>query len=327
VESKVFKADLAFIFFAKMTKYLETYIIESGFNSVVYSVNLKSSRKNMGNIKLLWLSGAAALLLLAGACTPAKTGQVLSTGTPELEVDDSTVSATAEVVPNSWLNLSFMQAGRIEEVFVEVGDPVTAGQVLARIDDQALQAAIIQAEAALKRAELARQQLNDLPDEAAIASAKAALASAEANYDRLDRSGAREIELDAAQAQIDSAKKGLNAVQRSAPRSQVEAASADVKAAESALLLAQSALDHALIVAPFAGEIVDVYSHAGEAATPGQPVFLTADLSELYVETTDLSEVDAVRVQTGDNVKVYFDALADTVVTGKVTYIASKASP
>jgi multidrug efflux pump subunit AcrA (membrane-fusion protein) len=123
------------------------------------SYQSKIIEENMGKIKLLWLSGAAALLLVAGACTPVKTGQVLSTSTPELEVDDSTVSATAEVVPRNWLNLSFLQAGRIEEVFVEVGDPVTAGQVLARIDDQALQAAIIQAEAALKRAELARQQL------------------------------------------------------------------------------------------------------------------------------------------------------------------------
>jgi multidrug efflux pump subunit AcrA (membrane-fusion protein) len=280
----------------------------------------------MGTFKVR-IIGIVILLFIISACTPAPTGQIVSTEQPSLEVDDKTVSASAEVVPAQSINLSFLQSGEIIEILVETGDMVEPGQVLARIDDRPLAAAIVQAEAGVKRAEFARQQLNDLPDKAAVASAKAALASAEANYDRLDRSGAREIELDAAQAQIDSAEISLNTLQRSANRTQVEAASADVEAANAALFQAQLALEKVEITAPFAGEIIEVYNHTGELAAPGQPVFLLAATSDLRVETTDLSEVDAIRVRQGDSVKVYFDALADIAVDGKVTFIASKASP
>jgi multidrug resistance efflux pump len=61
--------------------------------------------------------------------------------------------------------------------------------------------------------------------------------------------------------------------------------------------------------------------------SPGVPVVLIADLSTLQVQTTDLNEVDAARVQIGDTASVTFDALPDTVVTGKVTNVALKNAP
>jgi RND family efflux transporter MFP subunit len=279
----------------------------------------------MGKLRGVFLIVVMAIVL--SACTSAQTGQTAPTSQPVVEVDDSTVSASAEVVPERWMNLSFSQGGEIVEIMVDSGDRVKADQVLARLDDRALQAAIVQAEAGVKRAELARKQLTELPDEAAVAAAKAALANAEANYDRLDRSGARDIELDAAQAQIDSAKVSLNLAQRSADRAQVEAASAELEAARTALEQAQLALEKVELKAPFAAEVVEVYGNEGEFAPPAQPLFLLANTAELRVETVDLSEVDAIRVETGDRATVYFDALADTSVQGTVTWIASKASP
>jgi HlyD family secretion protein len=292
---------------------------------------LKASKdqeeSKMGISRVCLFTVLAALMLLASACTPAPGGQVVSTDQPSTEVDDKTVSASAEVVPEQWIHLSFLQAGKITEILVEVGDIVETGQVLARIDDRSLAAAITQAEAGVKRAEQAKLQLKDPPDAAALASAQAALANAEANYDRLDRSGARQIELDAAQAQIDSAETGLNVLRRSATQRQIEAANTEIEAAQAVLIQAQLALEMVEITAPYAGEIIEVYAHSGQLATPGQAVFLLADTAALRVETSDLSEVDAVRVAVGDSATVYFDALADTAVKGTVTSIASKASP
>jgi multidrug efflux pump subunit AcrA (membrane-fusion protein) len=53
---------------------------------------------------------------------------------------------------------------------------------------------------------------------------------------------------------------------------------------------------------------------------------ILADLENLRVETTDLNEIDAARVQVADPVIVTFDALPDVVVNGTVDSIAPKAS-
>jgi multidrug resistance efflux pump len=98
---------------------------------------------------------------------------------------------------------------------------------------------------------------------------------------------------------------------------EVEAARTRIKALDA--LMKQSQL-----IAPFDGVIVDAYINSGEMVSPGTPVFLLADLSTLQVKTTDLNEVDVARIQVGDPVKVSFDALPDTTITGKVSEISLK---
>jgi hypothetical protein len=46
----------------------------------------------------------------------------------------------------------------------------------------------------------------------------------------------------------------------------------------------------------------------------------------MYIETTDLNEIDVARVQVGDTAIVTFDALPEANVKGIVTRIADKAS-
>ena len=61
--------------------------------------------------------------------------------------------------------------------------------------------------------------------------------------------------------------------------------------------------------------------------SPTQPVILVADLAQMHVETTDLSEVDAVRLSLDDAATISFDALPDKTFIGTVEKIAYKASP
>ena len=65
----------------------------------------------------------------------------------------SVVSGTGSLLPAGRMNVSFKQAGILTEVDVKVGDKVTTGQVLARIDSSTQQAALAQAQASLASAQ------------------------------------------------------------------------------------------------------------------------------------------------------------------------------
>lgn len=88
---------------------------------------------------------------------------------------------------------------------------------------------------------------------------------------------------------------------------------------------AEAALNNLEIRAPFAGTIVELNAAAGEVIPANQPVILLADLSELYVETTDLTERDVVKLNEGQVALVTPDALADLSMTGEVVEIARSA--
>jgi multidrug resistance efflux pump len=96
----------------------------------------------------------------------------------------------------------------------------------------------------------------------------------------------------------------------------------EVVAARTRVEALETLLRQARLIAPFNGTVVQLYVNSGEMVSPGSPVLLLADLSTLQVKTTDLNEVDVARIEVGDQVKVSFDALPDTVVTGKVGEIS-----
>jgi HlyD family secretion protein len=102
-------------------------------------------------------------------------------------------------------------------------------------------------------------------------------------------------------------------------------AQATLKNAEAQVEGAKAALADLSLVAPFAGTVSSVDVRPNEWVTPGSPVVVLGDLAGLRVETTDLNEIDVASVQVGAPVSVTFDALADTLVDGKVLSISPKS--
>lgn len=127
-----------------------------------------------------------------------------------------------------------------------------------------------------------------------------------------------EAELGVAEQNWERVKDGPDPDTLERAEARVAAAQAHVKAAEAALSLL-------VLEAPFAGTVSDVYSQEKEWVAPGQPLVVLADLQTLRVETTDLNEIDAARIEIGDFATTTFDALPDIVVDGQVIYIASKS--
>lgn len=96
----------------------------------------------------------------------------------------ATVNATGSIEPEALVTLTFRSTGTIQQVNVERGQVVRAGDVLATLDTEELQLAVQQAEDALHIQELTRQQqLNNELSPATMASSQADIDAAAAQLE------------------------------------------------------------------------------------------------------------------------------------------------
>jgi HlyD family secretion protein len=158
----------------------------------------------------------------------------------------SSVGATGAVAATRQAKLSFRVGGTIEEIAVAVGDRVTAGQPLARLGTDALQAKVEQARSQLADAQLKLQELLDgaTPEELAAAqaaydAAAAKLADLEASPSAADLESAM-ADVAAAQGQYDQARLKLRGIGGSG---EPVAAQAAVDSAQAALTSAEAKLE------------------------------------------------------------------------------------
>jgi HlyD family secretion protein len=120
--------------------------------------------------------------------------------------------ARGQVVPVRWMTLSFETGGRVAQLAVQVGDVVQAGDVLARLDTEALELEVQEArdDLATEEAQLALTMEGATP--AQIAAAQAEYAAALAQYEKL-KAGPTEAELIVAKADMEKAAIALQKAQ------------------------------------------------------------------------------------------------------------------
>ncbi|MEA2677308.1 MAG: HlyD family secretion protein [Chloroflexota bacterium] len=236
---------------------------------------------------------AVAVLLLGGALvgprpSPSPSARPSSSPRPTASVRpsptplDTSIRATAVVVPQRSAELSLSLSGIVDQIFVHELDEVTLGQLILRLDQSTYLAAV----------DHAQQDLE---------SKEAALASAQVEVDQLAP--------DATPAQIARAQAALRLAQT------------DRDVAASTVTEAQVALRQTELRAPFGGTVAEINIERGEQADAGQAVVEIGDLSGWLIETTDLSELEVVQVAVGDAATVTFEALPDLVLAGHVDRI------
>ena len=233
------------------------------------------------------------------------------------------LSASGEVVPAKWVTLTFPSGATDVKIYVEEGQNVSEGRLLVESKDTRLLAALYQAEAALARAQYAYDQTVNAPSEAVLANARSLLANAEANLESQEFLLAINSVIDAAEADIAAAEANLAEVEAGASDEEIEAAENDLQAAEYNYEQAKKAF---VIRAPFSGTIVEINAKSGEAIAAFQPVAILADLSELQIVTTDLSEVDVAQLKVGQSAEIVFDAISDRTFIGQIERIADKST-
>lgn len=100
---------------------------------------------------------------------------------------------------------------------------------------------------------------------------------------------------------------------------------AKLESARNNLALIRDRLAKTQLASPIDGTIIEANALAGESAAPGQTIFSISNVTDLHVETSDLNEKDVPRVQVGQAVTVYVDAL-NLEIPGKVVRISPVAT-
>jgi RND family efflux transporter MFP subunit len=236
-------------------------------------------------------------------------------------------SIAGQFLPYQNVELHAKVAGYIRSIYVDIGDRVHTGQVLAVLEVPELVAQVDEAKASVHHAEeeIERAKSN-------VARAEADHVALHSNADRLVNTEKARPGL-IAQQELDDA----NAKDR-ASAAQVDAAKSALAAAKQQLEVAKadqqhySALsDYTRIVAPYDGVVTWRFSdtgslvQAGTSNTSGLPVVTVAQINLLRLRIP-VPESIAAKVRTGDSADVKVQATGEHF-TGKVTRFTDALDP
>lgn len=311
-----------------------------------------ATRKNR---KWLWIGLGVFALLIIAAIIKSKNGpkgeEVYTTkvGTQNIR---ETVSASGKIFPETEVKISSDVSGEVVELYVEEGDSVRAGQLLARIDPDAYQSQVergmagvnaAKAQASQAKASISNMEAQRQSAAAQVEQIKANLANAKEIHKRNTELKAQGVisqaDFDASmanqkslEAQLRSAESNLRGVEASieGSRQTAQAAQYQVNSSEASLKEVKTSLRRTNIVAPVSGVISKLNIEKGERVVgtlqmTGTEIMRIANFDVLEAKV-DVSENDVLRVSIGDLAEIEADAYVGRKFIGKVTQIANSAS-
>jgi RND family efflux transporter MFP subunit len=224
----------------------------------------------------------------------------------------SVLNASGYVTARRRATVSSKVTGKVIEVNVEEGMAVREGQVLARLDDSTLQAAL-----RLYRAQLeaAKQQIPE--SEVRLQQARIQLQRQE----RLRQDGLNTPnDIDNARAEVDSLV------------ARIASAQEQVKVAESQIAMQLTAIDDTVIRAPFSGVAISKDAQPGEMVSPVSAgggftrtgICTIVDMKSLEIEV-DVNESYINRVRAGQPVSAVLDAYPDWQIPANVITLVPTA--
>jgi len=312
-------------------------------------------------MKYRFMITLVALSLFVSACSAAaQSPESTPTAPPDVSAD-STIIAEGRLEPVRFAEIAFTASGVVSEVLVEEGRAVKQGELLVQLGDAsdtnyaAAQLELANTEQALidlknSAGEDLAQVVIDLKD------AKEKYAEAE-NYLKYlknknlvwqtetrrvlvqTRSGYRyrtstrsfrapvpedwiidaENDLALKKAQMDDLQRRYDRLKDGVDKDELAVLEARLKAAKAGLAAFS-------VIAPFDGVVTDLKAKAGSSINAGEIAVTVADFSSWLVKTTDLTEIDVVKLTEGQPVVVTFDALPDVELKGEILSIAKNYS-
>ena len=236
--------------------------------------------------------------------------------------------------------------GRIQEILVGDGDFVEAGQVLARMQMDTLNAQLAEARANLQQAQngITITQSQAAARDSDVQAAQAVVAQRESELDaarrRLARSealagegaaSAQELDDDRArvrnvQAALSAAKAQMAAARAAAEaaRAQISGARSSVAAVEASIARIEADLKDSELKAPRAGRVQYRIAQVGEVLGAGGKVLNLVDLADVYM-TFFVPETAAGKLAIGGEVHLILDAAPQYVIPAKISFVASTA--
>jgi HlyD family secretion protein len=254
---------------------------------------------------------AVVLAAVVGANVVRERGKRVGVQTQKVARKDlvSVVSASGEVRPKRYVNVSANVSGRITFLLVKEGDTVRKGQVLARIDSTRFEAGERMSAAAVEaaRADLTRAQAD--VDAARLA------------FERSKRMHADKLISDQVFEQAEAELKMKTA--------QVQSQRERIAQQAAALETNRDDLAKTTVVSPMDGIVTALLKEEGEMVIGAQSfsptvIMTVADLSVMETEVM-VDETDIRSLSLGQEAEVRVDALEGVKIKGQVTEIGSSA--
>lgn len=311
---------------------------------------------------VLGVSGTAVLVNRATAPREDITELTIPVQSQDLRVR---ITANGTMVAIQSVNLSPKAAGIVKELYVEQGDRVAAGDVIARMDSSTLEAELAQAQANLSQAQANLAKTRAGNTTAAIGQAQASVAQAEAQVreaqarldlanDRVRRNETLAAEgaisrdqldeiiseanrarasVEQAQAGVREARRRLEDLQNGSRPEDIAVAEARVREAEGRVQAVSTQLEDTAVRAPFAGVITQKYATEGAFVTPTTSASTNSSATSTSVVAlasglevlAEVPEVDISQISEEQAVEIVADAFPDQVFQGKVRLIAPAA--
>jgi HlyD family secretion protein len=248
------------------------------------------------------------------------------------------VTASGEIKPKTYVNISANAFGKIVKLYVREGDAVKQGQMLAQLEN--VQSS---AEVAAMSASLDASRTDAVAADAAMKTSQADLNRARADHERTQLDYSRAEGLYKAQliskAEYDSRKNAFESAD--AGKAQAEARIAQFKAqresaggrvnqARATLTRASDVLSKTVYTAPYDGVVTNLPVREGETVvigiqnSPGSTLMTIADLSVITAEVK-VDETDIVNVKLDQSAEITIDAIPGKIFKGKVTEIGNIA--
>jgi len=275
------------------------------------------------------------------------------------------ITESGTVVPIQTVNLSPKAAGRIAQLYVEQGDTVKSGQVIARMESRDIQAQRVQAKAYLAQTqarlkelqagnrpeEIAQAQANVVQNQAQVADAQARLNLAHARVVRnqalasegaisrdqldavLNEERSASANLERTQANRQDAQQRLQLLRKGTRPEQIAQAAAAVAEAKGRLQAIEVQEEDTLVRAPFSGVVTQKYAAVGAFVTPTTTASSTSSATSTSIVAlanglevlAKVPEVDLSQIKLGQSVEIVADAYPDKTFLGQVRLIAPEA--
>ncbi|HXR98498.1 MAG TPA: efflux RND transporter periplasmic adaptor subunit [Terriglobales bacterium] len=250
----------------------------------------------------------------------------------------SIVTASGEITPKTYADISPNNVGQITDLYVKEGDHVKAGQLLAKLWNVQQAASVSGMQAGLKtsQANLAAQQAALGTAQANVERDTAQLAQVTQDWRRTqalfeDKLIARS-DYETKQAAYKTAEAQLQVSQASLKQTQAQVASleAGISQAEAQLKSATDALDRTEFTSPLTGIVTYMPVHVGDTVvmgiqnSPGSVLMRVADMSVVTAEV-QVDETDIANVKVGQPAVMTIDAFGDQKFPGRVTEVGDTA--
>lgn len=205
---------------------------------------------------------------------------------------ENSVLATGVLEATKMVSVGAQVSGQVKKMYVQLGDQVKQGQLIAQIDS-------IRQENELKTAKASIQN-----QQAQLAVQQANLAKVEAEYKRQQAMFSQDA---TSRAELETALANFKTAQ-----AQIAAINAQIEQSRLTLATAQENLGYTRIVAPMDGTVVAIVTEEGQTVNANQTAPTIVKLAKLDNMTikAQISEADVMKVEKGQT--VYFTTLGNS---------------